>query len=343
MADAPALSVVVPVYNGAATIGELVEALRALEIDGGLEIILVVDGSPDDSLEICKRLAAAPGVPVTVLSLSRNFGEHNAVMAGFARARGMFVITMDDDLQNPPGEVRRLFEFARDGGWDAVYTYYAHKQHATWRNLGSRFANWVADQLIDKPRGLYLSSFRCLSRFVCQNVVDNYQGPYPYIDGLVFQVTQNVGRLQVEHLPRTEGRSNYTLRRLVRLWLSMFLNFSVMPLRLATLLGLGFSALGALGAVVVVAEAISDHKPPQGYASLMVAILVLAGVQLVLVGLIGEYLGRMFLAVNRKPQYLVREVFLRGAAGLERERPAVGTLPAGQPHHESSRTESLKS
>ena len=340
MAEAPALSVVIPVYNGEATIGELVEALRALEIDGGLEIILAVDGSPDGSLDRCKRLVAEPGAPVTVLSLSRNFGEHNAVMAGFSRARGAFVITMDDDLQNPPGEVKRLFEFTRDGAWDAVYTYYAHKQHAVWRNLGSRFTNWVADQLIDKPRGLYLSSFRCLSGFVCQSVVANYEGPYPYIDGLVFQVTQNVGHLQVEHLPRFEGRSNYTLRRLVRLWLSMFLNFSVMPLRLATLLGLGFGLLGAVGAAIVIAEAISDHKPPQGYASLMVAVLVLAGVQLVLVGLIGEYLGRMFLAVNRKPQYLVREVFRRGAGGLECERPAVGTLSAGQPHREPSPRES---
>src|SRR5215510_10111376 len=124
---APALSVVVPVYNGAGTVGELVQALRGLEIEGGLEIVLVVDGSPDNSLEVCKRLAAAPGAPVTVLSLSRNFGEHNAVMAGLARARGNYVITMDDDLQNPPGEVKRLFEHARDGRFDAVYTFYAAK------------------------------------------------------------------------------------------------------------------------------------------------------------------------------------------------------------------------
>ena len=126
-----------------------------------------------------------------------------------------------------------------------------------------------------------------------------------------------------------EGRSNYTLRRLIRLWLSMFLNFSVMPLRLATLFGLGFGALGALAAVIVVVEAIISDKPPQGWASLMVAVLVLAGVQLVVVGLIGEYLGRMFLAVNRKPQYLVREVFRRGAGGLEVERPQVDTQRGG--------------
>jgi glycosyltransferase involved in cell wall biosynthesis len=321
MVDRPALSIVVPVYNGAATVGELVAELRALEIEGGLEIVLTVDGSPDNSLDVAKKLAAEPGAPVVVVSLSRNFGEHNAVMAGLARARGSYVITMDDDLQNPPGEVKRLFEYARDGGYDAVYTYYAEKQHEAWRNWGSRFTNWCADRLIDKPRGLYLSSFRCLSSFVCHHITSNYQGPYPYVDGLVFQVTQNVGRLQVDHLPRNEGRSNYTLRRLIRLWLSMFLNFSVMPLRLATLLGLGFSVLGAIAAIVVIAEAISDHHPPRGWPSIMVAVLVLAGVQLVLVGMIGEYLGRMFLAVNRKPQYIVREIFRRGADGLDVERP----------------------
>jgi len=301
-----ALSIVVPVYNGANSVGALVDALAGLDVPGGLEVVLVNDGSPDDSLSVCLAQTRRTDVPVTVVNLARNFGEHNAVMAGLSQARGDFVITMDDDLQNPPEEVVRLFAHARDHHYDVVYTYYAEKKHAWWRNLGSRFTNWCADQLLDKPKGLYLSSFRCMSAFAVREVV-NHAGPYPYVDGLLMQVTQNIGRLQVRHLARAEGRSNYTLRRLVRLWAAMFLNFSVMPLRVSALLGCGLGALGGVGFLVILFEW-AMGRTPEGYASLASAILLLAGVQLVMLGLMGEYLGRLFLTVNRKPQYVVRDV-----------------------------------
>lgn len=306
----PTLSVVVPVYRGANSVGQLVDALSALKIDGGLEIVLVNDGSPDNSLDVCKALVAKATVPITLVNLSRNFGEHNAVMAGFRHARGQWTITMDDDLQNPPEEVIKLLDHARTNGYDAVYTYYDDKKHAAWRNWGSQFTNWVADILLEKPKNLYLSSFRCLSAFVVEQVV-TYEGPFPYVDGLVMQVTQNVGRIRVTHLPRAEGRSNYTLRRLIRLWMNMFLNFSVMPLRLSTLAGMALSALGFIGAIVVIIESLMTQTPP-GWGSLMATVLLVSGVQLVIVGLVGEYLGRLFLTINRKPQNIVREVFRSG-------------------------------
>jgi undecaprenyl-phosphate 4-deoxy-4-formamido-L-arabinose transferase len=326
-----ALSIVIPVYNGAGSIAELVAALRALDVPGGLEIVLVNDGSADDSFAVCRDLAAAPGAPVTLVDLSRNYGEHNAVMAGLAHARGDYTVTMDDDLQNPPEEVLRLCAHARDGGYDAVYTFYESKQHAAWRNLGSRFTNWCADRLIDKPRGLYLSSFRCISAFLRERLVA-YDGPYPYVDGLIFQITDKVGRLQVRHLPRFEGRSNYTLRRLLRLWLSMFLNFSVMPLRAASITGIVLSAVGLLGFVIVLAEALFKRDLPTGWASLMSALALVAGVQLMILGVMGEYLGRMFLTANRKPQYLVRRVLARDADALVVREPAAGSASAGRPH-----------
>ena len=318
MPDSVALSVVVPVYNGAASIGELVEALSGLAIDGGLEIVLVNDGSRDDSLAVCRKLVPLARVPLTVLDLSRNFGEHNAVMAGLRQARGRFIITMDDDLQNPPEEVAKLFEHARNGDYDVVYTYYVRKEHAAWRNLGSALTNRCADWLIDKPKGLYLSSFRCISAFARDQIV-TYAGPYPYVDGLLMQATQNIGRLEVLHLPRAVGRTNYTLRRLIRLFLSMFLNFSVMPLRLAALSGFAMSALGLAGFVFVLLEAVFGDTP-SGWASLMSAFLLLAGVQLIILGLMGEYLGRLYLTVNRKPQAIVRNIWRSDGADEERLR-----------------------
>jgi undecaprenyl-phosphate 4-deoxy-4-formamido-L-arabinose transferase len=326
-----ALSVVVPVYNGGASIGELVGALRALDLPGGLEVVLVNDGSADDSFEVCRGLAAGPGAPVTLVDLSRNYGEHNAVMAGLAHARGDYTITMDDDLQNPPEEVRRLYEHARDNDYDVVYTHYATKEHAAWRNIGSRFTNWCADRLIAKPRGLYLSSFRCISAFLRERLV-SYDGPYPYVDGLIFQITENVGRLQVTHLPRAEGRSNYTLRRLLRLWLSMFLNFSVMPLRFASITGMVIAGLGIAGLIVVLLEALLKSDLPTGWASLMSTLALLAGVQLMILGVMGEYLGRMFLTANRKPQYLVRRIYLRDGERLVTHEPAAGSAAAGRPY-----------
>jgi glycosyltransferase involved in cell wall biosynthesis len=301
-----ALSIVVPVYNGADSVGELVGALEALDVPGGHELILVNDASPDSSLLECQRLLARAKVPITLVDLARNFGEHNAVMAGLREASGAHIITMDDDLQNPPGEVLRLLHYAQKTGKDVIYTHYAKKQHAAWRNIGSRFANWCADKVLDKPKGLYLSSFRCISDFAARQVTQ-YRGPFPYVDGLILQATQNIGTLQVEHLPRVAGRSNYTLSRLLRLWTSMFVNFSVMPLRIATFTGFAMSGLGLCGAVWALGTAIFEGTPP-GWASLTVATMLLLGVQLIMLGIIGEYLGRLYLTVNRKPQSVVRSV-----------------------------------
>jgi len=200
----------------------------------------------------------------------------------------------------------RLLTFAQHSGKEVIYTYYDDKRHAAWRNLGSRFTNRVADFVLDKPRGLYLSSFRCMSAFVVREII-RYQGPFPYVDGLILQVTSDIDRLLVRHLPRAAGRSNYTLRRLFRLWMSMFVNFSVMPLRISTLTGFALSALGALGGAIVVAEVLFSSQPP-GWASLMMAVLLLSGLQLLILGIIGEYLGRLYLTANGKPQGIIKEV-----------------------------------
>lgn len=306
--DAPpvGLSIVVPVYRGAATVGTLVAELSKLKPEGGIEIVLVNDGSPDNSGDVCRELARTATVPLTYIEHARNFGEHNAVMTGLRHARGAYVITMDDDLQNPPEEVLKLYDHARLGGFDVVYTRYAVKEHEGWRNLGSRFANWVADQLMDKPKGLYLSSFRCMSALAVSEVI-KYRGPYPYVDGLLMQVTQRLDSIEVKHFARAEGRSNYTMRRLIRLWMNLATNFSVLPLRMAVIAGVAMGCLGLVAALWVIIEALLGETP-SGWASLMTVTLLIAGVQFLVLGVMGEYVGRAFMSANGKPQGVVREV-----------------------------------
>jgi len=293
-------------YNSAASIERLVAALATLPVEGGLELVLVDDCGPDNTLEVCARLLAAPPMPITLVKLSRNFGEHNAVMAGLHHVSGDFVITLDDDLQNPPSEVLKLLHHTREHSYDVVYSYYDEKQHEAWRNFGSWLTNRVADVLLDKPRGLYLSSFRCMSGFVAREIC-RYDGPFAYVDGLILQVTQNVGRVRVGHAARDGGQSGYTLRRLVRLWLNMFVNFSVMPLRASTAFGFLMAGVGFLWTLGVVVEHYLASTP-LGWSSLTAALLTFSGAQLIMLGIAGEYLGRLFLTANRRPQFVVREV-----------------------------------
>jgi glycosyltransferase involved in cell wall biosynthesis len=302
----PALSFVIPLYNSADTIEALVRDIDALTVDGGHEIVLVNDGSADRTSDVCRGLLQSTRVAVTYVEHARNFGEHNAVLTGWRHARGAHVVNLDDDGQNPPAEAVRLWQHALASGLDVVFGHYEVKQHSAWRNLGSRLTNRMTDWALDKPQGFYLSSFRCVSRFVAQQV-SAYTGPYPYLDGLLLQVTQRIGSITVRHEARTAGSSGYTLRRLIRLWLSAWLNFSILPLRVATIVGL-LSAVAGLGALgVVVWLWLNERGPAYGWGWVMAAVLIFSGTQLVMLGLIGEYLGRMFLAVNQRPQAVVRK------------------------------------
>jgi glycosyltransferase involved in cell wall biosynthesis len=303
----PALSFVIPLYHSAETISPLVKEIEGLSIAGGHEVILVNDGSRDATAGICRELVRDARIPITFVNHARNYGEHNAVLTGYRHARGTYVVNLDDDGQNPPTEAVRLWQYAKQEGLDVSYGHYAKKEHSLWRNLGSWLTNRMTDWVLDKPKGFYLSSFRCVSAFVAREVAE-HEGPYPYIDGLILQVTQNLGALEVHHAGRATGQSGYTMRRLMRLWASTFVNFSVMPLRLATLLGLVMAIIGLTGLAVVLYLRLTNRGPDYGWGSLMGALLVFSGTQLVMLGLIGEYVGRMFLTVNRRPQSVVRSV-----------------------------------
>jgi undecaprenyl-phosphate 4-deoxy-4-formamido-L-arabinose transferase len=301
------ISVVIPVYRGEQTIGPLVDKLFAELGDGLRQVVLVNDDSPDASDRVCRSIVDRYPRRVTYLRLGRNFGEHNAVMAGLRHAVGEHIVVMDDDFQNPPEEVAKLVDHAVAHDCDVVYACYDDKRHSLFRNLGSRFAGYAATVVIGKPADLYLSSFKCINAWLRDQIV-RYEGPFPYVDGFILCSTSRIGRVQVRHDDRSVGRSGYTLGKLASLWLRIFVNFSVLPLRISTIAGAGLSLFGVAFGFVVIWEKLTSPELPVGWASLFSSILVFSGVQLLMVGLLGEYLGRLYLTVNRIPQFTVREV-----------------------------------
>jgi undecaprenyl-phosphate 4-deoxy-4-formamido-L-arabinose transferase len=306
------LSIVIPVYNAENSIRLLVEELiKELHPLYKLEIVLVNDNSMDSSESVCISLFKRYKDIVKFYSLSKNSGEHSAVMAGLSKTIGDYVVIMDDDFQNPVSEVNKLIEKFSEGDYDAVYSYYKEKKHSFFRNFGSWFNDRVANLMLQKPRDLYLSSFKALNRFVVNEII-KYKGPFPYIDGLVLRITDRIGRVLVEHHPRRKGRSGYTLKKLVSLWLNMFTSFSILPLRFAIILGFVFSFLGLCLGVYIFFEKLLNPDIPIGYASLAVVVSIFAGVQLIMIGMVGEYLGRVFLTLNKKPQYTIRRAFESG-------------------------------
>lgn len=305
MSDMPEMSFVVPLYNTGAGLAALLDAFRALSIPETWELVLVDDGSVDDTFTKAGRLTADFPAPVTLVELARNYGEHAAVLEGYRRARGRYVVNLDDDLQNPPEEAVKLLRHLRDSGAEVVYSRYAEKKHPWARNAGSWLMNRCATFLLGKPRDLYLSSFRALRRELAGRIV-GYRGPYPYIDGLILGATNRIATLEVAHEERSTGRSGYTPRKLVRLAMSLLFDFSVMPLRVASVLGLLLCVLGGLVLAEVVVETLMVGRRQIGWGSLMGALAVFSGAQLLMLGLIGEYIGRAFLTVSGKPQSLVR-------------------------------------
>ena len=303
----PELSLVIPLYRSANSIDALIDRLEALDPPCTWEVILVDDGSPDDTAARARSRLRHSHLRGLLIHHSRNFGEHQAVLTGYRHARGLHVLNLDDDLQNPPEEGLRLWRKARQDDLDVVYGDYREKQHAGWRNLGSVFANRTAHWLLDLPDRFYLSSFRCVSGLIARRVAD-YQGPYPYIDGLLSQYTQRIGSLKVKHDARLVGQSNYNIRRLGRLWLNIFTSFSVMPLRFASLLGVVMASFGAITLMVLMLQSLVEGRSVEGWLSIISAIILFGGIQCLLIGMLGEYLGRVFLTVSGKPQSFLRSV-----------------------------------
>ena len=307
------LSFVIPCYRSEHTIAEVVreigETVEAREQGCEYEIICVNDGSPDHVDQALMTLYQS-NRHVVFVNLSRNFGQHSALMAGFREATGDVIVCLDDDGQTPACDCFRLIDKVNEG-YDIVYARYAQKQHSGFRNWGSRLNAACSQYFFNQPKGLYTSSYFACKRFVVENAT-RYENPYPYVTGLLFQSVKTYANVDVVHRARAEGESGYTLKKLVSLWANGVTAFSIKPLRLATVLGIVCSVIGFLFGIVTIIRKIVNPDIMTGWASTISIIVFLGGIVILLMGIIGEYIGRIYLSINNNPQYVVRDVHRHG-------------------------------
>lgn len=300
-------SVVIPVYNSEATLEKLTNRLRTIfeTISEDFEIIFVDDGSQDESWQKLKTLRSEDS-RIRIVQLMRNFGQHNALMCGFRFVIGDYVITLDDDLQNPPEEIPKLINKIGEG-YDIVYGKYISKKHSRFRNLGSSLIQLVYKKVFGVHNNL--TAFRIIGRQLIKSIL-RYEKSYVFIDGLLAWNTKKIGFISVLHNARDDGKSGYGIKKLLTLSLNMITNFSIVPLQIASILGLLFAILGFMMSGYFFLKKIIYDIPVAGYTSLIIAITIFAGIQLLTLGLIGEYIGRIHLNINNKPQYEIREQIL---------------------------------
>lgn len=301
------VSFVIPCYRSAQTIGKVVEEISVtLERSKQYryEIILVNDASPDNTFEVIRSLCEKRK-EICGVNLARNFGQHAALMAGFRYAHGDIIVCLDDDGQTPAEEVPKLLARLEEG-YDVVYARYEIKKHSAFRNFGSHVNEWMTRVMLGKPKELYLSSYFAVKRFIVDEML-RYTNPYPYVIGLVLRATKNITNVDVKHRERQVGTSGYTIGKLLALWFNGFTAFSIKPLRVATAIG-AFSAIaGFLYGIYTIIKKLVNPNVVIGFSSLMSAMVFIGGMVMLMLGIIGEYIGRIYISMNNSPQYVIRE------------------------------------
>ncbi|WP_026650864.1 glycosyltransferase family 2 protein [Butyrivibrio proteoclasticus] len=305
------ISFVIPCYRSENTVESVVIEIE--DTMAGLsaytyEIILVNDGSPDNTWDKLKEIASTRKDHVIGINFAKNFGQHAALMAGLNESKGDYVVCLDDDGQTPANEVGKLLE-ALENGADVAYARYAHKQHNLFRNFGTFMNEWMASVMIGKPKDLFVSSYFAARRFVVDEMV-KYESSYPYVIGLVLRTTKNIVNVDVNHRKREIGNSGYTFSKLMKLWINGFTAFSIKPLRIATLSGSIFAIIGFLYGVYTVIKKIMYPDLPgltTGFSALMSAIVFMGGAIMLMLGMVGEYVGRIYISQNKNPQFVIRE------------------------------------
>lgn len=298
------LSFVIPCYGSEKTISNVVNNIVASVKDANpYEIICVNDCSPDGVYAVLGYLAEK-NKNIKIVNLARNFGQHSALMAGFHHVTGDIVICLDDDGQTNPADCYKLIDALGDDA-DIAYAEYLSKKENLFRLFGSWTAKKMGQWLCSIPKDLILNSYFACKRFVIDEVV-RYEGAYPYLYGLIFRVTRKAVNVKIPHYERMQGKSGYSLSKLISLWMNGFTAFSVKPLRIATFLGGLTATLGFLYAIFIVVKKIINPETPMGYSSMMCVLLFIGGMIMLMLGLIGEYIGRIYINLNKAPQYVVR-------------------------------------
>ena len=302
------VSFIIPCYRSELTIGSVTEEIgSAMAALAGYdyEIVLVNDSSPDGTFRAISALAKN-NRRITAVDLAKNFGQHAALMCGMHHAKGDIIVCLDDDGQTPANEVGKLLEKIEEG-YDVVYASYEEKQHSGFRNLGSKVNALMTEIMLGKPRELSLTSYFAAKRFIINEML-RYENGFPYIMGLVLRSTKNICNVPVKHRAREEGQSGYNLGKLLGLWMNGFTSFSIKPLRFATYFGCFTAFCGFLYALLIVIRFFTVHAAPLGWSSTTALLLIIGGIILIVLGLIGEYVGRIFMCVNASPQYVERQV-----------------------------------
>lgn len=307
------LSFVIPCYKSEKTISIVLDEIRAV-VDAlscvyAFEVICVNDASPDGVLDVLKEQAEQHD-DIRVVDLARNFGQHAAILAGMAYASGDIVILLDDDGQCPVDHLSELIAPLYDGYDVSIAQYgFRKRKESVFRIIGSRLNDLMMQSMLGKPPKLGMYNFYAIKLFVVKEMIQ-YHNPYPYVDGLLLRATHNIAGVQMEDRPRLSGRSNYSIGRLLALVMNGFTAFSIKPLRIATVIGGLISVCGFIyGIVIVIRKIIDPGYFDAGYSSIMAAILFIGGILMLLLGICGEYIGRIYISINSSPQYVVRKTY----------------------------------
>lgn len=309
MAENKDISFVIPCYRSEQTIGNVVAEINTVMtevVKKTYEIILVNDSSPDNTFETIRSLADSSD-NIIGINLAKNFGQHAALMAGMRASRGDIVVCLDDDGQTPANEVYKLLDKLNEG-YDVCYASYGHKQHNGFRNFGSKVNELMTRIMLGKPKELYISSYFAAKRFIVDDML-RYEQPYAYVIGLVLRATRNIANVPVDHRAREIGNSGYTLKKLLGLWFNGFTAFSIKPLRIATFIGGLTACTGFLyGLYTIIKKLILMDSVQAGYSATMSVLVFVGGMIMLMLGMIGEYVGRMYICMNNSPQYVIKEV-----------------------------------